>query len=87
MSSVHQREGERAVKDNDWLEERKGECIMAQHVYYRTCCIAFTLGGLSEKNLLPMGVENETRWASIKELSLPCFCMLSFFEDSRQTLL
>lgn len=40
---------ERAVKDNDWVEERKGECIMAQHVYYRTCCIAFTHWGVIRK--------------------------------------
>lgn len=40
---------ERAVEDNDWVGERKGECIMAQHVYYRTCCIPFTHEGLSEK--------------------------------------
>lgn len=40
---------ERAVEDNDWVGERKGKCIMAQHVYYRTCCIPFTHGGLSEK--------------------------------------
>jgi len=49
-----ERERERAVEDNDWVEERKGECIMAQHVYYRTCCIAFTDGGLSEKKNLLM---------------------------------
>ncbi len=72
-------ESERAVEDNDWMGERKGECIMAQHVYCGTCCIPFTYEGFQKKNLLPMGDESETRWASIKELLLPRFCKFFFF--------
>lgn len=68
---------DRVVEDNERMGERKGECIMTQHVYYWTCWIPFTYGGFrfKKKKQLPMG-ENDTRWASIKELLLPRFCMI-----------
>lgn len=47
--SIRERERERVVEDNDWVGERKGECIMAQHVYCGTLCIPFTHGGFQKK--------------------------------------
>lgn len=49
---LRERERERWNMIGGW---ENGECIIGQHVYYRTCCILFIRG--FEKNLLPMGVE------------------------------